>query len=117
MAGASGDRNESLKETIQESLTAILSPDHVTRSNGEDQIKALEVTEGMLILLFCRHLGTNSSLCCSGLLMSVVPSPWHALSRFMHSGLSFRDVIFVCTIYLIDMCWLCHFEMIVGVAS
>ena len=46
MAGASGDRNESLKETILESLTAILSPDHVTRSNGEDQIKALEVTEG-----------------------------------------------------------------------
>ena len=46
MAGASGDRNESLKETIFESLTAILSPDHVTRSNGEDQIKALEVTEG-----------------------------------------------------------------------
>lgn len=46
MAGAGGDRNQSLKETIYESLTAILSADHVTRSNGEDQIKALEVTEG-----------------------------------------------------------------------
>lgn len=52
MAGASGDRNESLKETILESLTAILSPDHVTRSNGEDQIKALEVTEGMFVVFF-----------------------------------------------------------------
>lgn len=46
MAGAEGDRNRSLKEIIYESLNAILSPDLLTRSSGEDQIKALEVTEG-----------------------------------------------------------------------
>ncbi|PVD24404.1 hypothetical protein C0Q70_14886 [Pomacea canaliculata] len=51
MAGASGDRNQSLKETIYESLSAILSPDHATRSNGEDQIKALEVTEEFGVFL------------------------------------------------------------------
>ncbi|KAK3762793.1 hypothetical protein RRG08_040490 [Elysia crispata] len=45
MAGADVDRNRSLKETIYESLTAILSPDLLVRSGGEDQIKALEVTE------------------------------------------------------------------------
>ncbi|BFZ10398.1 hypothetical protein BsWGS_13436 [Bradybaena similaris] len=45
MAGAEGDRNRSLKEIIYESLNAILSPDLLTRSSGEDQIKALEVTE------------------------------------------------------------------------
>lgn len=46
MAGAEGDRNRSLKEIIYESLNAILSSDLLTRSSGEDQIKALEVTEG-----------------------------------------------------------------------
>jgi hypothetical protein len=51
MAGAGGDRKESLKETVLASLTAILSPDQVTRSNGEEQIKALEVTEGITIFL------------------------------------------------------------------
>ncbi|CAL1541790.1 unnamed protein product [Lymnaea stagnalis] len=45
MAGAEGDRNRSLKEIIYDSLNAILSPDLLTRSGGEDQIKALEVTE------------------------------------------------------------------------
>ena len=40
------DHNQSLKEALLESLTAILSPDHNTRVNGEDQVKALEVTEG-----------------------------------------------------------------------
>lgn len=59
MAGASGDRNQSLKETIYESLSAILSPDHATRSNGEDQIKALEVTEGIL-----EHRFLYCILCC-----------------------------------------------------
>ncbi|RUS86218.1 hypothetical protein EGW08_006013, partial [Elysia chlorotica] len=44
-AGADVDRNRSLKEIIYESLTAILSPDLLVRSGGEDQIKALEVTE------------------------------------------------------------------------
>lgn len=34
-----------MKEIIYESLTAILSPDLLVRSGGEDQIKALEVTE------------------------------------------------------------------------
>lgn len=45
MAGV-GDRNRSLKEVVLESLTAILSPQHDTRADGENQIKALEVTEG-----------------------------------------------------------------------
>ncbi|XP_059148600.1 importin-9-like [Physella acuta] len=45
MAGADGERNRSLKEIIYDSLNAILSPDLLTRSGGEDQIKALEVTE------------------------------------------------------------------------
>ena len=45
------DRNRSLKEIIYESLTAILSPDLLVRSSGEDQIKALEVTEGRSVLI------------------------------------------------------------------
>ncbi|XP_052781923.1 importin-9-like [Mya arenaria] len=39
------DHHQSLKEALVESLTAILSPDHNVRVNGEDQVKALEVTE------------------------------------------------------------------------
>lgn len=46
MAGAEGDRNRSLKEIIYESLNSILSSDVITRNGGEEQIKALEVTEG-----------------------------------------------------------------------
>ena len=45
MAG-NGERSRSLKEALFESLTAILSPQHDVRVNGEEQIKALEVTEG-----------------------------------------------------------------------
>ncbi|ESO88896.1 hypothetical protein LOTGIDRAFT_219052 [Lottia gigantea] len=43
MAGV--DRTRSLKDILLESLSAILSPDHNTRTEGENQIKALEVTE------------------------------------------------------------------------
>ena len=50
MDGAAGDRKDALKETILESLTAILSNDHLIRSSGENRIKALEVTEGMLTI-------------------------------------------------------------------
>ncbi|XP_013378770.1 importin-9 isoform X2 [Lingula anatina] len=39
------DRNRSLKEALFESLTAILSPMQNVRASGEEQIKALEVTE------------------------------------------------------------------------
>lgn len=47
MAGVTpSEHNHSLKEALIESLSAILSPDHSTRINGEDQVKALEVTEG-----------------------------------------------------------------------
>ena len=47
MAGVTPlDHNQSLKDALIESLTAILSPDHATRINGEEQVKALEVTEG-----------------------------------------------------------------------
>ena len=41
------ERNRSLKEALFESLTAILSPMHDVRAAGEEQIKALEVTEGL----------------------------------------------------------------------
>lgn len=57
MAGAEGDRNRSLKEIIYESLNAILSPDIVTRTGGEEQIKALEVTEGQLCHIFKDYIG------------------------------------------------------------
>ncbi|XP_071133365.1 importin-9-like [Mytilus edulis] len=43
MAGA--DRNLSLKEALVESLGSVLSPDHDLRVSGEEQVKALEVTE------------------------------------------------------------------------
>ncbi|XP_076468794.1 importin-9-like [Babylonia areolata] len=80
MAGASGDRNESLKETILESLTAILSPDHVTRSNGEDQIKALEVTEEFGVFLAEITVDPNGPLAirqlASVLLKQYVQSHW-----------------------------------------
>lgn len=46
MAGAAVERNRSLKEALFESLTAILSPIQDVRTSGEEQIKALEVTEG-----------------------------------------------------------------------
>lgn len=41
-----GDRTHSLKEAVFESLVAILSPMQDVIKSGEDQIKALEVTEG-----------------------------------------------------------------------
>ena len=41
------ERNRSLKEALFESLSAILSPMHDVRAAGEEQIKALEVTEGL----------------------------------------------------------------------
>jgi len=44
MAGS--DRSLSLKEALIESLGSILSPDHDLRVSGEEQVKALEVTEG-----------------------------------------------------------------------
>lgn len=45
MAGA-GDHSRSLKEALVESLNAILLPIHNVRISGEEQVKALEVTEG-----------------------------------------------------------------------
>ncbi|XP_069141482.1 importin-9-like isoform X2 [Argopecten irradians] len=44
MAGV-GDHNRSLKEALVESLNSILSPLQNVRASGEEQIKALEVTE------------------------------------------------------------------------
>lgn len=38
--------NQSLKEVLFQSLTAILSPDQSVRIAAENQIKALELTEG-----------------------------------------------------------------------
>ena len=45
MAGDS-ERSRSLKEALFESLTAVLSPAQEARLAGEEQVKALEVTEG-----------------------------------------------------------------------
>lgn len=44
------DVNRSLKEALYESLSAILSPEQSIRAGGEEQIKALEVTEGKLMI-------------------------------------------------------------------
>ena len=46
MAGGDAERSRSLKEALFESLTAILSPVQDVRASGEEQVKALEVTEG-----------------------------------------------------------------------
>ncbi|KAL4226818.1 Importin 9 [Mactra antiquata] len=46
MAGVTlSQHNQTLKDALIESLTAILSPDIKIRKSGEDQVKALEVTE------------------------------------------------------------------------
>ena len=45
MAGDT-ERSCSLKEALYDCLTAILSPAHDIRAAGEEQVKALEVTEG-----------------------------------------------------------------------
>lgn len=42
----SGQVQQGLKETLVETLTAILSPVQEVRAAAEEQIKALEVTEG-----------------------------------------------------------------------
>lgn len=49
MAGV-GDHNRSLKEALVESLTSVLSHQHEVRASGEEQVKALEVTEGSYII-------------------------------------------------------------------
>ena len=41
---------QSHKEALFESLSAVLSPEHATRVKGEEQVKALEVTEGKHVL-------------------------------------------------------------------
>lgn len=46
------ERNETLKEALFDSLNKILSPDQDLRIAGEEQVKALEVTEGNI----CHHL-------------------------------------------------------------
>lgn len=116
MAGASGDRNESLKETILESLTAILSPDHVTRSNGEDQIKALEVTEGMFVVFFSLYLDAN---------LASVSQFWNPHVSVAHHhgmlwvavfalGVSWRLFLFLW--YLTGNCWICKFGTISNIS-
>ena len=42
------ERIHSLKEAVYESLLAILSPSQDIIKSGEEQIKALEVTEGCM---------------------------------------------------------------------
>jgi hypothetical protein len=60
MAGV-GDHSRSLKEALLESLNAVLSPIHNVRVSGEEQVKALEVTEGESKMFlsqkkFCKQL-------------------------------------------------------------
>lgn len=45
---AMAERNRSLKEVLLESLSSVLSPNHDIRIAGEEQVKALEVTEGII---------------------------------------------------------------------
>ena len=45
---AACERNHSLKEALCNNLTAILSPDHKLRLAAEEQLKALELTEGII---------------------------------------------------------------------
>jgi len=58
MAG-DGERNHSLKGALFESLSAILSPMHDVRAAGEEQIKALEVTEEFGVHLAELTVDTN----------------------------------------------------------
>jgi hypothetical protein len=41
--------NCSIKEALFEALSAVLSVDQDVRNTGEEQMKALEVTEGILL--------------------------------------------------------------------
>jgi len=46
MAGAV-EGSSNIKEALYEALSAVLSVDQQIRNTGEEQMKALEVTEGM----------------------------------------------------------------------
>lgn len=86
MAG-NGERNRSLKEALFESLTAILSPQHDVRVNGEEQIKALEVTEEFGVYLAELTVDPNEALAirqlASVLLKQYVEAHWsNQSSRF-----------------------------------
>ncbi|KAK6177118.1 hypothetical protein SNE40_015285 [Patella caerulea] len=74
------DRTRSLKEILVDSLSAILSPDHGTRTDGENQIKALEVTEEFGVHLAEVTIETNGPLAvrqlASVLLKQYVEAHW-----------------------------------------
>lgn len=62
MAGA-GDHSRSLKEALVESLNAILSPIHNVRISGEEQVKALEVTEGNYYVTDTKLIDVSCNTC------------------------------------------------------
>lgn len=64
MAGA-GDHSRSLKEALVESLNAILSPIHNVRISGEEQVKALEVTEGNYYVTDTKLIDVSCHTCFS----------------------------------------------------
>ncbi|KAK3102093.1 hypothetical protein FSP39_008660 [Pinctada imbricata] len=84
MAGG-GDHNRSLKEALIESLNSILSPLKDVRSSGEEQIKALEVTEEFGVHLAELTLDTQGPLAvrqlASVLLRQYVEAHWSSLSE------------------------------------
>ncbi|CAI9717889.1 importin-9-like isoform X1 [Octopus vulgaris] len=88
MAG-DGDRNKSLKEALIDSLTAILSPLHDVRVNGEEQIKALEVTEEFGVYLAELTVDPNGALAirqlASVLLKQYVEAHWSSQSSKFHA--------------------------------
>ena len=51
MADQGSSNNSALRETLIECLTHILSPEQHIRSNAEDRLKLLEVTEGKVTII------------------------------------------------------------------
>ena len=47
MAVEAGDPSNTVRNALLESLSAILSPQQEIRQQGEEQLKLLEVTEGL----------------------------------------------------------------------
>lgn len=61
--------NCSIKEALFEALSAVLSVDQDVRNTGEEQMKALEVTEGIL-------LGSNMCVSTFWIVLSLAPALW-----------------------------------------
>ena len=60
MADQGSSNNSALRETLIECLTHILSPEQHIRSNAEDRLKLLEVTEGKVTII--KNTSSDNSL-------------------------------------------------------